>query len=98
MSLSQIAKKSCSNHNNGDCCVSDLPCRICNGLPCDTFRTAVWKEIDPAYRYSRDHHVYKRNIAECSTGCLVSPKQRRCASVVAGPYWPNDAESVIYVP
>ena len=95
MSLSQIAKNHCSNHNNGDCCIADLPCRICNGLPCETFRTAVWKEIDPAYRYSRDHHVYKRNVAEfnrmfgvakaakvrlCGCGAVLAKRRRVCDS------------------
>ena len=80
MSLSQIAKNQCFNHKNGDCCVADLPCKICNGLPCGTFRNAVWKEIDPAYRYSRDHHVYKRNVAEFNKmfGVAKAAKVRQC--------------------
>ena len=95
MSLSKIAKKQCFNHNNVDCCVADLPCRICNGLPCDIFRTAVWKEINPAYRYSRDLQVYKRNVTElnrmfgvakaakvrqCGCGAVLAKRRRVCAS------------------
>ena len=95
MSLSQIAKNNCSNHNNGDCCLADLPCKICNGLPCETFRTAVWKEIDPTYRYSHDHQVYKRNVAEfnrmfgvakaakvrtCGCGAVLAKRRRVCDS------------------
>ena len=95
MSLYQIAKNHCSNHKSDDCLLNDLPCKICNNLPCQTFRTVVWKEIDPSYKFSHDHKLYKQNIDEfnkvfnitettqvrrCGCGALLKKRHRLCDS------------------
>ena len=98
MSLSQMAKKFCSNYFNGDCCMSGIPCLICNGLPCRFFKDVVWKEFDPSYRYSHNHHVYERNLEEfmalfcveqtakarsCECGAVLAKRRRFCDDCAA---------------
>ena len=82
MSLVSISKNYCVNNDNGKCIASNMPCRLSRGIPCPYFHDAVWPMFDPAYKYSRDHHVYEHNYKEFQAvykqGTAVPPRRCEC--------------------
>lgn len=95
MSLLAFSKKYCCNNENGDCILSNWPCRLANGNPCKHFRDAVWPICDPSYPFSSDRQSYYRNLAEyqavfkkaasrsvriCQCGQTLRKRQRYCQS------------------